>query len=746
MKRWRRIVFPMVVLAVGIGLRAADPGIIEALRLMVFDTFQRIEPRAYQDAPVRIVDIDDGSLERLGQWPWPRTLVARLVTRLTELGAAAIVFDIVFAEPDRTSPDRVLPLWPDTPELAAVRRNIDALPDHDSVLAEAIGRSNVVTAFVLSDGELPRPPALKKGFAYGGDDPRPFLPKHTGAIVNLPGIEAAAVGNGAINVAAERDGVIRRVPTVLRLGDDLYPSLIIEALRAVQGGLPTVFIKSSGASGESGLGQHTGINNVRIGNFIVPTDGKGRLWLHDTPTMAERFIPAWAPLEPDFPPELVNGTIVLIGTSAAGLQDQKATPLDSVVPGVEIHAQALEQVVAQNVGLGDFLVRPDWGDGAEIVYLVVVGLALAMLFPWLGALWCAVLGVFAVAGVFALSWYAYTEMHLLFDPVYPSIIVLLVYLVESLASFARSESEKRQVREAFSHYMSPDLVEQLAAHPDRLKLGGEMKPMTLLFCDIRDFTSISESYKSDPEGLTRLINRFLTPMTDLILKNGGTIDKYMGDCIMAFWNAPLDDDAHASNACASALAMMRALETLNQEMAAEAEETGETHIQIRVGVGLNSGTCCVGNMGAEQRFDYSVLGDDVNLAARLEGQSKTYGVDIVMGEQTYERANDFAAIELDLIQVKGKREAVRIFALLGESEMRQRPGFKELGERHHSMLAAYRGRRWQAARGLVAECRKLDGGLNGLYGLYDLYETRLDAHEANPPGPDWDGVYVATTK
>ena len=739
MKRWLRIVIPMAVLVAGVALRVTDPGgVVEELRLKVFDTFQRIKPRAYQDVGIRIVDIDDSSLERIGQWPWPRTVVARLVTRLTELGAAVIVFDIVFAEPDRTSPSRVLPLWPDTPDVEALRRNIGALPDHDEILAEAMGRSNVVTAFVLTGGDLPRPPALKRGFIHAGDDPKEFLSKFTGAVVSLPAIEAAAMGNGGLNVAAERDGVVRRMPIVLRLGDDLRPSLALEALRAVQGGGPSAIIKSSGASGETSLGEHTGINHVKMGAFVIPTDGQGRMWLHYTPSVPERFIPAWTVLEQGFPREAVEGVLVLIGTSAAGLKDQKATPLDPVASGVEIHAQALEQII-----LGDYLVRPDWGKGAEIVFLVALGLFLIVLFPWLGALWCAVIAVAAVAGAFTISWYAYAEMNLLFDPVYPSAFVLLIYLVESLASFLRSEAEKRQVRDAFSHYMSPDLVAQLADNPDRLKLGGEMKPMTLLFCDIRDFTSISESHKSDPEGLTRLINRFLTPMTELILDHGGTIDKYMGDCIMAFWNAPLDDIEHAHNACGSALAMIKRLKTLNEEMLAEAEEEGTRYIPIRVGIGLNSGTCCVGNMGAEQRFDYSVLGDDVNLAARLEGQSKTYGVDIVIGAQTYERADSYAVVELDVIKVKGKREAVRIYALLGESEMRDRPEFGEFTERHQAMLAAYRGQQWQQARRLVAECRNLNGGVSG---LYDLYEKRLDAFEADPPGSDWDGVYVAETK
>ena len=742
MRRWFHIIVAVALLALGIGLRVTDPGVVEALRLMVFDTFQRIEPRAYQSGPVRIVDLDDESLERLGQWPWPRTLVAGLVTRLTELGAAAIVFDIVFAEPDRTSPSRVLPLWPDTPAVEALRRNIDQLPDHDRVLADTIAQSNVVTAFILTYGDLTRPPVKEKDFVRAGDDPLEFLPKFTGAVVNLPEIEAAATGNGGLNLTAERDGVVRRLPTVLRLGDELYPSLVLEALRAAQqGGEPSIIIKSSGASGETSLGERTGINHVRVGNFVVPTDGKGRMWLHYTPPVPERFVPAWKVFEPDFPDDVIAGSIVLVGTTAAGLKNQLATPLDPAAAGVEIHAQSLEQIF-----FGDFLARPDWAEGAEIIYLVVLGIVLAVLLPWLGALWCAVIAASAVAGAFAVSWYAYDQMDFLIDPVYPSAFVLLIYLVASLASFLRSEAEKRQVREAFSHYMSPALVAQLAEHPERLKLGGEMKLMTLLFCDIRDFTSISESHKSDPEGLTRLINRFLTPMTDLILERDGTIDKYMGDCIMAFWNAPLDDGEHARNACGSALAMIRGLVTLNEEMAAEAAEEGKPHIPLKVGIGVNSGTCCVGNMGAEQRFDYSVLGDDVNLAARLEGQSKTYGVDIVMGEQTYTRVKEYAAVELDLIQVKGKREAVRIFALLGEPEMRDRPEFGVLDERHQSMLAAYRGRQWQQARQLVAECRELDT-LNGdLTGLYDLYERRLDDFEANPPGPDWTGVYVAETK
>ena len=736
--RWIPILISLALLAVGVSLRIADPDIVQGLRLTVFDSFQRIQPRTYQDAPVRIVDLDNETLEKMGQWPWPRTRVAALVERLTELGAAVIAFDIVFAEPDRTSPDHILELWPRTPAVEALMAEADQLPNHDTSFAETIARSPVVTGFVLTDAELRRVPVLKKNYAYGGEDPLPWVPGFTGAVTNLPMLEEAAMGNGSFNQTPERDGIIRRYLTMMRLGDNLYPSLGMEALRVVQGGRPSYQLKTAGASGEVSFGARTGIALVKIGSFIIPTDQHGRMWLHFTGPVPERFIPIWRVFEPDFPRAMVEGMIILVGTSAAGLKDQRPTPLDPVAAGVEVHAQALEQII-----LGQFLERPDWAAGAEISFLFFLGLLLIFLLPWVGAFWCAVLGGAGLAGAFGFSWYAYDELHWLVDPVYPSLFVLIIYLVESLVSFLRTEAEKNQVRGAFSHYMSPALVEQLAENPEKLQLGGEMKDMTLLFCDVRGFTSISELYKSDPQGLTRLINRFLTPTTDAILARLGTIDKYMGDCIMAFWNAPLDDDDHAGHACESALEMMKRVSELNVTLKAEAEAEDRRFIPINVGIGLNSGECCVGNMGSEQRFDYSVLGDDVNLASRLEGQSKTYGVGIVIGENTRQRAPDYATIELDLIKVKGKNEAVRIFGLLGEPALCQDPTFQALAERHAAMLEAYRGQRWAEARELAAECRQLDGEIGG---LYDLYDERFDDYEANPPGDDWDGIFVATSK
>ena len=739
MKRLIPILISLTVLVVGVGLRIADPKIVQTLRIAVFDSFQRIKPRAYQDAPVRIVDLDDATLEKMGQWPWPRTEVARLVDRLTELGAAVIVFDIVFSETDRTSPQSVLPLWPDTPEVEALRAQLDRIPDHDTILAEAIAKSRVVvTGFALNNDTLIRTPVLKKGYSFGGEDPLRWVRKYRGAVTNLPVLEEAAAGNGSFNLAFERDGIIRRYSTFSRLGDELYPTLGLEALRVVQGGRRGYQIKTAGASGEFSMGERTGIVKVKIKKFVIPTDQRGRMWIHFTRDVPERYIPAWRVFEPDFPREAVEGFILFIGTSAAGLKDQRPTPLNPVAAGVEVHVQALEQII-----LGWFMERPDWAPGAETLFLAGLGLLLIFLLPWVGALWCAILGGVATLGAFGVSWYAYDTLHMLLDPVYPSIFALLVYLVESLVSFLRTEAEKNQVRGAFGRYMSPALVEQLAENPEQLQLGGEIKDMTLLFCDVRGFTGISELFKGDPQGLTSLINRFLTPTTNDILARHGTIDKYMGDCIMAFWNAPLNDEEHAGHACDSALAMFDSVNELNATLEAEAKAADKRFIPINIGIGLNSGDCCVGNMGSEQRFDYSVLGDDVNLASRLEGQSKTYGVGIVIGENPYRRAENYAVIELDLIKVKGKNEAVRIFGLMGAPAMCDEPGFQALSERHAAMLDAYRGQDWAKARGLAAECRKLDGDIGG---LYDLYDERIDVFEADPPGADWDGVFTATSK
>jgi adenylate cyclase len=738
--RYAPMVLPAAFLAAGLALSFYDPGgVIEDLRLKVFDYYQRFAPRTYQDAPVRYVDIDEASLAKYGQWPWPRTLVARLVQNLTEKGVAAIAFDVVFAEPDRTSPKSFLASLPPDTARGPLTDALSQLPDNDQALADVIARSPVVTGFALTATPNDAQPKVKSGFAQLGDDPLLFVPNYQGAARNLPVIEEVAKGNGSFNLDAARDSIVRGVPLVVARGDQLYPSLVAEALRVALGA-STIIIKSSGANNEQSFGVKTGITTVKIGPIQIPTTSRGALLLHFTERTQARVISAADLLDGKVNPDEIEGRIVFVGTSAAGLLDLRPSPLDSAMPGVEAHVQAAEQIMLEH-----FLARPDWAQGAELIFMGLGGLMLIVALARVGALWAAIVTIAAGAGAIETSWYLYSHELLLTDPISPSIVLAGVYLSGSMVQFLRTEAERTQVREAFGQYLSPALVERLAKNPNLLQLGGETKTMTFLFSDVRGFTSISERYKSNPHGLTSLINRFLTPMTDAIMARQGTIDKYMGDCVMAFWNAPLDDPRHIQNACASALAMIEALDALNQKLAAEAVAEGAAYTPLSVGVGINTGSCVVGNMGSEQRFDYSVLGDSVNLASRLEGQSKYYHVTIVLGEDTARVADaEFALLELDLIAVKGKAEAVAVFTLLGDAATKDELWFKALRPVHDAMIAAYRAKDWGTARERLAQCRTIDPGK--MEGFYHLMEQRLDEFEAHPPPESWAGVYVAESK
>ncbi len=734
-KRLLSLLIPMTILALALGISYANPSWLQTLRLTVFDTMLIQHPRPYTPLPVKIVDIDDESLRRLGQWPWPRTQVAQMVEKLTQAGAATIALDIVFAEPDKTSPKELLPVWQKEGFLNELPK--ENLPDHDALLALALGQSNVVTGFVLNEQLTAAKPTKKAGIAVAGESPDAALERFTGAVTTLPVLEAAASGNGALNSVPERDGIIRRIPLLMGMGRDMYPSLSAEALRTAQGAR-SYLVKAAGASGEDAFVEGGGMVSMKIGDFTVPTDASGKFWIHYTDYTDARYVPVWKLFEAGVDLSELEGAIVLIGTSAAGLKDIRATPLNPATSGVEVHAQAIEQIL-----LGEYIERPDWMLGAELAAMMLAGIVLTVVMIVLPFLWSALFALSLLGGAVFFADHAFTTYHLLVDPVTPGIAIFLVYITESLRRFIGTEREKQQVRSAFSHYMSPALVERLAEHPEALKLGGEMREMTILFCDVRGFTTISEQF--DAEGLTRFINRFLTPMTDEILSHTGTIDKYMGDAIMAFWNAPLDDEDHAAHGCRAALRMMERLAPLNASLKKEAEENGTKYIPVAIGIGLNTGIVCVGNMGSDQRFDYSVLGDDVNLASRLEGQSKTYGVNIVIGENTKRKLEGFATLELDLIKVKGKTEAVRIHTVLGEAQLLESEGFKKLAATHATLLEQFRKQAWAEVKKRIAECRALLNGLP-ISGLYDLYEERMEEYQQNPPPKDWDGVYVATSK
>jgi adenylate cyclase len=736
LRRWfaRRVGYArLLCLALLIGfaaLRAADPAPVEEIRVRTFDAFQRIEPRKKTIRPVTIVDIDDKSLEKLGQWPWPRTRIADLVTELTRLGAVVIAFDAVFSEPDRLNPAYAADTFRHLDE--ETRTKLRALPSNDQIFADAIKASRVV----LGESGLPEEiAALDKtlpvtGIAMLGEEPQRFMFDFPGLLRNVPVLEHAAAGRGLFTIRPERDGIIRRVPMIMQAQGQTMPSLTFEILR-VASGSGTILIKAETA----------GIKSIGVKGFEIPTDHNGQLWVHYARNDASIYVPAVNVLEKNVAPDMIAGKLVLIGTSAVGLNDIKTTPVSRAMPGVEIHAQVLESALT-----GAVISQPIFGIAVEFATALLFGLLVIAFAPQFGPITLVVLGAAFASMLVGLSVYFYAHDRLLIDFTYPLMSTTAIYLTLIFTSFVREQAQRRQIRSAFGQYLSPALVEQLAQSPEKLVLGGEEREMTIMFSDMRGFTSISETYKNDPQGLTALMNRFLTPLTNAILNRKGTIDKYMGDAIMAFWNAPLDDKDHELNACEAALDMLERVDELNQAREQEAKEEDRPFIPLNIGVGLNTGICVVGNMGSDQRFDYSVFGDSVNLASRLEGQSKEYGFPIIVGSRTALAVKDrFAILELDFIMVKGKKEPEVIYAIAGREDIAQSGRFQRLRNLTIEMLSCYRNRDWEGALAAIARGRKTDEA-NSLELLYTLYEARIRGYLENPPPQDWNGAFALLTK
>jgi adenylate cyclase len=711
-------------------LRVLDPAPVEELRVRTFDGYQRIDPRKKIARPVTIVDIDDKSLEKLGQWPWPRTRIADLITELTRLGAVVIAFDVVFSEPDRLNPDAVADTLRNLDE--ATRERLRALPSNDQVFADAIRASRVVLGESGSAQELA---ALDKtlpvtGLAMLGEEPQRFMFDFPGLLRNTPVLEHAAAGRGLFTINAERDGIVRRVPMIMLAQGQTMPSLTFEMLRVATGS-GTILIKAEKA----------GIKSLAIKGFVLPTDGNGQLWIHYARQDPSLYVPVINVLERTVAPDKIAGKLVLIGTSAVGLNDIKTTPVSQNMPGVEIHAQVLESALT-----GVVISQPTYGIGIEFGTALLFGLLVIAFAPMFGPVTLVALGAVFATGLIGTSWYFYSQHRLLIDFTYPLMSTTAIYLTLIFSSFVREQAQRRQIRSAFGQYLSPALVAQLAQSPEKLVLGGEEREMTIMFSDMRGFTSISETYKSDPQGLTALMNRFLTPLSNAILNRKGTIDKYMGDAIVAFWNAPLDDKEHHLNGCEAALDMLEQVDMLNQEREQEAEDEGRPFIPLNVGVGLNTGTCVVGNMGSDMRFDYSVFGDSVNLASRLEGQSKEYGFPIIVGSTTALAVKEkFAILELDFIMVKGKKEPEVIYAIAGREDTAQSGRFQRLRNLTIEMLACYRSRDWDGALAAIERGRRTDEA-NSLELLYKLYEVRIRGYIENPPPEDWNGAYALLTK
>ena len=543
-------------------LHLANPAVIEAFRHKVFDELQSLHPRPPQQTlPITIVDIDDASLARIGQWPWPRSVFAQLFDKLGEYGARSITCDILFPESDRYSP----PVFAQqvegvAPELAASLRG---LPDNDTRMAEAMARNQVVlgaaaipTSLDAINGAKLRPSPV----VVLGEDPRQFLPEFAGLVGALPSLSQAAAGLGLVTLTPDVDGIVRRVPLIGSVAGQLLPSLALETLR-IAVGVDKVFVRSAAG----------GLTGVTIAGVTLPVDPVGRAWVRYADRRQDQYVSAADVLEGTVAPDRFEGHVVLIGASAAGLGDIKAVPIVGNMPGVEIQVSLLHTLLS-----GTILRRPFEVVQLENLTLIVLGLVLAWAGPFMRASYLPPLLALVAAGGLGATWYAFRYHEVLVDGVYvaAALAVLLFWL--AMARYVREEARRRTIRNAFSRYLSPVMVDRLASSARALKIGGERRDLTVLFSDIRAFTTLSERYEDDPEGLTALLGRYFTAMTLIIQENSGTIDKYIGDAIMAFWNAPLPVDQHARQACLAALRMREGLGEFNAGGGGGARGPGRT--------------------------------------------------------------------------------------------------------------------------------------------------------------------------
>lgn len=659
----------LITLALILSIRIADPVFVESIRLRYFDTL--VTSKASETIGVSIVNIDEKSLEKYGQFPFPRDIYGSIIRDLYRRNAGLVVFNILTPDRDR--------LGKDLEYVQALKQFPTILPS----IGSATSRNN------------PRAP----GSAVIGSFNQDAFIQYPGIIANLPAVENAAAGVGITNTLPEVDGVVRRMPLIIAHDGKLYPNLAMETLR-VAGADSTVQIKVNA----------NGVEKMRIPKFgPVTTDSLSRIWID------------WS-LEPtkysltDLPKDF-GGEIVIVGVSAQGLSNPVATSKGELLPQ-ELQAAVLGTVIANKDRA--VITRPDWADGAEMLALVVIGIVLLFLTRWTYV--GIVSGVLVIGGLYPVSQYLYSNNSWLVDITILISGLILVMLHAYGVKFVSEFLQKQQIKKQFGTYLSPDLVAQLQRQPELLQLGGDSRELSIMFTDVRGFTSISEHYGADVQGLTKIMNRYMTAMTKKILENKGTLDKYIGDAQMAFWNAPLIDTNHAKNAVRTALQMMESLDEFNKEVVAEGVPP------FGMGLGINTGVVVVGNMGSDQRFDYTCLGDSVNLASRLEGQSKNYGVRIVLGPETAKQVQDeYPVFEMDCIAVKGKKEGVRIFTLSKQTQAQ------------NVFLYWYYEGMWKDALRIAKQEVKNNKEMSH---YYELMVERLEEGKPN----DWHGTYVATSK
>ena len=626
----------LITITVGVGLRVFDVDPLKILRLKTFDYYQKIQPRDVTSNHFIIVEVTEQDLKRFGQWPWSRSLIAEIHSKLIVQNVNTIQYNILFSEPDRLNPKS----FTDNYKInAEIKNELMKLPSNDQYLSQffSVEGSKAVLMYSIkyspTDGRVKKPNMMFKG-----SDPTPWLYNFLGIVTNLPQFLDSAKGVGANIMIPSIDGTVRSQPLLINTDQGIIPAQVLETLRVAMNGRAYKII-----TGQDGIKE---IYLTR--EIVIRPDANAMININYADPNIIKTISV---------SELLDGTmdftnkIVIVGLNAAGLSTLKDTPL-GLMTDMQISAQAMDTMATHSS-----LYRDSNTNLLEIIGTTILLIAFLILVPRLNVFWTAGLLFSVLGGIAYGSWYMYSTRYWLVDVSWPILILVLTWTHLTFNNFAIQSRLRQQIKKQFEHYLAPDMVAKLQKDPGLLKLGGEKRNMTFLFSDIRGFTPISEKYKGNPEGLTRLINRFLTRMTDVIIANGGTIDKFMGDCIMAFWNAPITNKNHATLAVKSAIEMQKELKILNKELKKEKLPA------INIGIGINTGEALVGNMGSEQRFDYSVIGDDVNLASRLESSSKELGNTLVVGHNTKTQTKGFKYKSLGQIKVKGKSQKIKVYTI-----------------------------------------------------------------------------------
>ncbi|WP_288407891.1 adenylate/guanylate cyclase domain-containing protein [uncultured Herbaspirillum sp.] len=747
-KYWARWLLALVLagMAEAVVMNVLPNRLMERLDLFFYDLRMRVT-QPDLDPRIVIIDIDEKSIAELGRWPWSRDVVAQLVKQMTQTyQAQSVGFDVVFAEPDNTSgygrlEDLARGPLKDVPQLAQQLRLLKPQMDYDARLAAALQGQPVVMGYAFSSepgavtkGQLP-PPAFSLA-DLGGRDLDVIGWRAYGA--NLPQLQAAARAGGFFNQVPGDDGLVRAVPLIARYGNQFYESLALATARVAVDGkrIKPVFLTTADGLMESQKYDYGALAGIAVearpqALFIPVERGLTTLVTYrgagGPNGGAFRYVPAVDVIRGTYPHEKLDGRIMLVGTTVPGLNDLRATPVNSIYPGVEIHANLIASILDD-----DFKSRPDFAQGYDALQVALVGLLLGLLLPMLGPLASMLLALGSAAALGGLNLWLYNGAGMVL-PLATSILLVLLLFISNLAwGYLFEYRNRKAIVNLFGEYVAPELVAEMAANPASYNMEGEIRELSVMFSDVRGFTTISESLQ--PNELREYINVYLTAMSEDIRGNRGTLDKYIGDAVMAFWGAPLDVPDHAARAVATALKMQQTTLQLNQEF------TRRNWPPLKIGIGINSGQMRVGDMGSKIRRAYTVMGDAVNLSSRLEAITKVYGVGVLVGQATRLAAPQFAYRELDRVRVKGKNEPVPIYeplALDTELDVAMRAEV----EQWHEALALVRAQRWDEAQAVLQALQAVQSR-----GLYTLYLERIARYREVPPPADWDGVTTFETK